>query len=182
VVAAVEHADGTACCAELADGEWRLLQGLGTGAVLEAKCEYRVQEAVTMARALQAMNAGGLLFYKFTSLNCLQGFSLQCELGFWGISIRLLCWRSSVIIGCCGWGVEAAAGPGHWGCAGGKMRVSCARSCHYGMRTAGHERRWVKQTLVCVEGCGVLLLGVSTLYCCVGRQVRLIVWCRRLLQ
>jgi hypothetical protein len=59
VVAAVEHADGTACCAELADGEWRLLQGLGTGAVLEAKCEYRVQECVTMARALQAMNAGG---------------------------------------------------------------------------------------------------------------------------
>jgi hypothetical protein len=60
VVAAVEHADGTACCAELADGEWRLLQGLGTGAVLEAKCEYRVQECVTMARALQAMNAGEL--------------------------------------------------------------------------------------------------------------------------
>ncbi|KAF6266434.1 platelet-activating factor acetylhydrolase, isoform II-domain-containing protein [Scenedesmus sp. NREL 46B-D3] len=58
VVAAVEHADGTACCAQLADGEWRLLQGLGTGAALEAKCDYRVQECVTMARALQAMNAG----------------------------------------------------------------------------------------------------------------------------
>ncbi|WIA35623.1 hypothetical protein OEZ86_004039 [Tetradesmus obliquus] len=58
VVAALEHADGTACCAELADGEWRLLQGLGTGAVLEAKCEYRVTEAVTLARTLQAMNAG----------------------------------------------------------------------------------------------------------------------------
>jgi hypothetical protein len=36
----------------------RLLQGMGTGAVLEAMCEYRVQECVTMARALQAMNAG----------------------------------------------------------------------------------------------------------------------------
>ncbi|WIA15413.1 hypothetical protein OEZ85_002066 [Tetradesmus obliquus] len=58
VVAALEHADGTACCAELADGEWRLLQGLGTGAVLEAKCEYRVTEAVTLARTLQAMTAG----------------------------------------------------------------------------------------------------------------------------
>lgn len=63
VVAALEHADGTACCAELADGEWRLLQGLGTGAVLEAKCEYRVTEAVTLARTLQAMNAGEAVFW-----------------------------------------------------------------------------------------------------------------------
>jgi hypothetical protein len=65
----VEHADGTACCAELADGEWQLLQGLGTGAVLEAKCEYRVQECVTMARALQALNAGELhMFSVFVKL------------------------------------------------------------------------------------------------------------------
>lgn len=58
VVAAVEHADGTACCTQLANGEWRMLQGLGTGAALEAKCQYRVQECVTMAQALQTMNAG----------------------------------------------------------------------------------------------------------------------------
>jgi len=58
VVAAVEHADGTACCAELATGDWKFLQGLGTGQVLESKCDYRVQECVTMAQVLQSMNAG----------------------------------------------------------------------------------------------------------------------------
>eukprot|EP00879_Flechtneria_rotunda_P029716 GHRR01032159.1.p1 GENE.GHRR01032159.1~~GHRR01032159.1.p1 ORF type:complete len:269 (+),score=35.77 GHRR01032159.1:974-1780(+) len=58
VVAAVEHADGTACCVQLATGEWKLLQGLGSGAAQEAKCEYRVQECITLAKTLQAMNAG----------------------------------------------------------------------------------------------------------------------------
>lgn len=58
VVAAVEHADGTACCAELATREYMLLKGLGTGAALEAKCEYRVQECVTMAQLLQALSKG----------------------------------------------------------------------------------------------------------------------------
>jgi hypothetical protein len=58
VVASVEHADGTACCAQLATGEWKFLQGLGTGQVLEAKCDYRVQECLTMAQVLQSMNAG----------------------------------------------------------------------------------------------------------------------------
>ncbi|KAF8056475.1 Ranbp10 [Scenedesmus sp. PABB004] len=58
VVAALEHADGTACCVELADGTHRLLTGLGTGAALEAKCEYRVTEARTMAEALAAIDSG----------------------------------------------------------------------------------------------------------------------------
>eukprot|EP00878_Enallax_costatus_P021303 GHUV01022549.1.p1 GENE.GHUV01022549.1~~GHUV01022549.1.p1 ORF type:complete len:106 (+),score=20.47 GHUV01022549.1:827-1144(+) len=58
VVAAVEHADGTACCTELANGDYMLLKGLGQGAALEAKCDYRVQECVTLAQVLQALNAG----------------------------------------------------------------------------------------------------------------------------
>lgn len=58
VVAAVEHADGSACCAELADGEFMLLKGLGTGAALEAKCTYRVQECITLAQVLQALATG----------------------------------------------------------------------------------------------------------------------------
>jgi hypothetical protein len=44
---------------QLASGEWKLLQGLGTGAALEAKCDYRVEECLTMARVLQAINSGG---------------------------------------------------------------------------------------------------------------------------
>jgi hypothetical protein len=50
-----------ACCclaAQLANGEWKLLQGLGKGAELEAKCDYRVEECLTMARVLQAMSTG----------------------------------------------------------------------------------------------------------------------------
>jgi hypothetical protein len=43
---------------QLANGEWKLLQGLGKGAELEAKCDYRVEECLTMARVLQAMNTG----------------------------------------------------------------------------------------------------------------------------
>lgn len=45
-------------CLQLATGEWKLLQGLGKGAELEAKCEYRVEECLTMARVLQAMHTG----------------------------------------------------------------------------------------------------------------------------
>jgi hypothetical protein len=43
---------------QLATGEWKLLQGLGKGAELEAKCDYRVEECLTMARVLQAMQTG----------------------------------------------------------------------------------------------------------------------------
>lgn len=43
---------------QLANGEWKLLQGLGKGAELEAKCDYRVEECLTLARVLQAMNTG----------------------------------------------------------------------------------------------------------------------------
>jgi hypothetical protein len=58
VVAAVEHADGTASCVQLANGHYKLLQGLGSGRVLESKCDYRVQECITMIKVLRAMNDG----------------------------------------------------------------------------------------------------------------------------
>ena len=58
MVAAVEHADGTASCVQLADGQYKLLSGLGSGRVLESKCEYRVQECITMTEVLRALNEG----------------------------------------------------------------------------------------------------------------------------
>ncbi|KAI8468599.1 MAG: platelet-activating factor acetylhydrolase, isoform II-domain-containing protein [Monoraphidium minutum] len=57
-VAAVEHADGSSGAAQLADGSWRLFAGLGTGPVLEAKCDYRAAEVLTAVRLLRAVNEG----------------------------------------------------------------------------------------------------------------------------
>lgn len=61
---------------QLANGEWKLLQGLGKGAELEAKCEYRVEECLTMARVLQAMNTGE----KYSSAACRLCKPLVCTL------------------------------------------------------------------------------------------------------
>lgn len=58
LVAAVEHADGTASCTQLADGSYRLLEGLGSGAVLESKCVYRVTECLSMVKVLESLNEG----------------------------------------------------------------------------------------------------------------------------
>jgi hypothetical protein len=58
LVAAVEHADGTASCVQLADGSYRLLEGLGSGPVLESKCAYRVTECLSMVRVLESLNEG----------------------------------------------------------------------------------------------------------------------------
>eukprot|EP00877_Chromochloris_zofingiensis_P001284 jgi/Chrzof1/11156/Cz05g26010.t1 len=58
VVAALEHADGTASCVQLANGEYQMLKGLGSGSVLESKCTYRVNECLTCAKVLTAMNVG----------------------------------------------------------------------------------------------------------------------------
>lgn len=75
-MAAVEHADGTASCVQLADGSYRLLEGLGSGAVLESKCVYRVTECMSMVKVLESLNEGKLsefslcLYIAYTALPC----------------------------------------------------------------------------------------------------------------
>ena len=67
VVAAVEHHDGSAGAAKRAAGAassgangggWTYFAGLGSGGVLEAKCEYRAAEVVAAVGVLRAMNEG----------------------------------------------------------------------------------------------------------------------------
>ena len=58
LVAALEHADGSAGCARLATGATRLFRGLGSGAALEAKCEYRAGEIATLLALLGELNEG----------------------------------------------------------------------------------------------------------------------------
>ena len=58
VVAAVEHADGSAGAVQLAGGGWKMFTGLGKGRVLEDKCEYRLGECDTVVRLLEQLNEG----------------------------------------------------------------------------------------------------------------------------
>ncbi|GBF87426.1 hypothetical protein Rsub_00137 [Raphidocelis subcapitata] len=58
-VAAIEHADGSSGAARLADGSFLLFQGLGSGAVLEAKGEYRAAEVAAAVELLRGINAAG---------------------------------------------------------------------------------------------------------------------------
>ena len=44
--------------AQLSDGSWRLFAGLGMGAVLEAKCEYRVAEVMQAVQIMRGVNEG----------------------------------------------------------------------------------------------------------------------------
>ena len=62
--------------AQLADGTWRLFQGLGTGTVLEAKCDYRVAEVLMAARVMRQLNEGGL-----TALNYCIAFTMWVTAG-----------------------------------------------------------------------------------------------------
>lgn len=59
LVMVLEHADGSSGAAQRADGSWMYYQGLGTGAVLEAKCDYRLQECDLALQLLHQLNAGG---------------------------------------------------------------------------------------------------------------------------
>ncbi len=52
--------------AQLADGSWRLFAGLGTGPVLEAKCEYRFEEVLSTVTVMRRLNAGAAPGGRFT--------------------------------------------------------------------------------------------------------------------
>jgi hypothetical protein len=60
VVVVMEHADGSAGVAQRPDGSWMYYTGLGTGAALEAKCHYRLQECDLALQLLHQLNAGGV--------------------------------------------------------------------------------------------------------------------------
>lgn len=58
VVASIEHADGSSGAAQLADGSWKMFAGLGTGPVLESKCDYRVDEVMSVVEIMGRLNEG----------------------------------------------------------------------------------------------------------------------------
>ncbi len=55
---ALEHADGSACSVEMADGSIMEFKGLGVGPMLEAKVVYRTAECRTALKLLKALHEG----------------------------------------------------------------------------------------------------------------------------
>lgn len=62
IVLAVEHADGTSSCAQLAGGKVRWYKGLGMEEAQVAKSRHRIEEMKLARHILHALNKGRLVF------------------------------------------------------------------------------------------------------------------------